>query len=164
MTANQMTGETMFPHSLAEGRGAFLQAVYGWMAGGLALTAATAWVVAGSPSFANAVATNGFLFWGLAIAQIAIVVVLSARVERLSPSAASLLFLVYSALTGVTLSFVLLVFTGESVATTFLVTAGMFAALAGYGATTRRSLAGVGQFLFMGLIGVIASVVGLFGT
>ena len=163
MTANQMTGETMFPHSLAEGRGAFLQAVYGWMAGGLALTAATAWVVAGSPVFANAVAANGFLFWGLAIAQIAIVVVLSARVEGLSTSAASLLFLVYSALTGATLSFVLLVFTGESVATTFLVTAGMFAALAGYGATTGRSLAGVGQFLFMGLIGVIlASVVGLF--
>ena len=105
MTGNQMTGETMFPHSLAEGRGAFLQAVYGWMAGGLALTAATAWVVAGSPVFANAVAANGFLFWGLAIAQIAIVVVLSARVERLSTSAASLLFLVYSALTGVTVRF-----------------------------------------------------------
>ena len=163
MTANQTTGETTFPHSLAEGRGVFLQAVYGWMAGGLALTAATAWVVAGSPAFAGAVATNGFLFWGLAIAQIAIVIVLSARVERLATSAASLLFLVDSALTGVTLSFVLLVFTGESVATTFFVTACMFAALAGYGATTHRSLAGVGQVLFMGLIGVVlASVVGLF--
>ena len=69
----------------------------------------------------------------------------------------------YSALTGITISFVLLAYTGESVATTFMVTAGMFGAMAAYGTTTRRSLAGFGQFLFMGLIGVvIASVVGMF--
>ena len=66
-------------------------------------------------------------------------------------------------MTGVTLSFVLLAYTGESVATTFLVTAGAFGGLAMYGTVTRRSLAGLGQFLFMGLIGVVlASVVGMF--
>jgi len=75
----------------------------------------------------------------------------------------SLLFVAYSALTGVTISFVLLAYTGESVATTFFITAGMFGAMAAYGTTTRRSLAGFGQFLFMGLIGVVlASVIGLF--
>jgi uncharacterized protein len=70
---------------------------------------------------------------------------------------------VYSALTGVTISFVLLAYTGESVANTFIVTAGMFGGLAAYGTLTRRSLAGMGSFLFMGLIGVVlASVVGIF--
>jgi hypothetical protein len=76
---------------------------------------------------------------------------------------ATLLFLGYSALTGVTFSFLLLVYTGQSIATTFFITAGMFGALAIFGTTTSRSLAGWGQFLFMGLIGVVlASVVGLF--
>jgi FtsH-binding integral membrane protein len=74
-----------------------------------------------------------------------------------------MLFILYSALTGVTFSFVLLAFTGESVATTFLVCAGTFGAMAAYGTTTSRSLAGWGQFLFMGLIGVVlASIVGIF--
>jgi FtsH-binding integral membrane protein len=137
--------------------------VYGWMAGGLAVTAATAWLVAGSPALVTAIASNRLLFWGLVIAELGIVFYLSARVDRLAASTASLLFVGYSALTGITISFVLLAFTGESVATTFVVTAGMFAALAAYGTTTRRSLAGLGQFLFMGLIGVVlASVVGIF--
>src|SRR5205814_9633430 len=75
----------------------------------------------------------------------------------------SALFMLYSALNGVTLSFILLVYTGESIGTTFLVTAGMFGAMALYGSTTSRSLAGVGQFFFMGLIGlVLASIVGMF--
>ena len=109
------------------------------------------------------IASNRPIFWGLVIAQLGIVFALSARVDRMAASTASLLFIVYSALTGVTMSFVLLAFTGESVATTFLVTAGMFGALAAYGTVTTRSLAGLGQFLFMGLIGVVlASVVGMF--
>jgi uncharacterized protein len=142
---------------------AFLRLVYGWMCGGLAITALTASAIASSPAFVVAVATNRVLFWGLMIAQLGIVFVLSARVDRLAPTTAGLLFSVYSALTGVTMAFVLLAFTGESVATTFMVTAGMFGAMAAYGTTTRRSLAGFGQFLFMGLIGiVIASIVGIF--
>jgi hypothetical protein len=142
---------------------AFLRAVYGWMCAGLAITAVTAMVIASSPGVVVAIATNRLLFWGLVIAQLGIVWTLSARVQRLAASTASMLFVAYSALTGVTISFVLLVYTGESVATTFLVTAGMFGALASYGTVTRRSLAGMGQFLFMGLIGVIlASVVGMF--
>ena len=141
----------------------FLRAVYGWMCGGLAITAVTASVIASSPAFVIAVATNRPLFWGLMIAQLGIVFVLSARVQQLAASTAALLFIAYSALTGVTISFVLLAYTGESVATTFVVTAGMFGALALYGTITQRSLAGFGQFLFMGLIGVVlASLVGIF--
>src|SRR5215813_12200426 len=141
----------------------FMRGVYGWMCGGLALTAVTAWVVSSSPALVAAIFGNRLLFWVLVLAQLGIVFALSARVERMTVGTASWLFAAYSALTGVTLSAVLLVFTGESVFTTFVVTAGMFGALAMYGTVTRRQLSGLGQFLFMGLIGlVLASIVGLF--
>ena len=165
MTPSDVRPSSAFPSAvpLADRVTAFLSAVYGWMCAGLAITATSAWVIAGSPTIVRAIATNRVLFWGLMIAQLGIVFVLSARVQRLAASTASLLFVLYSALTGVTMAFVLLAFTGESVATTFLVTAGMFGGLAVYGTVTRRSLAGLGQFLFMGLIGVVlASVVGMF--
>ncbi len=141
----------------------FMRGVYGWMCGGLAITAAVAWFVSSSPALVRAIFGNRAVFWVLALAQLGIVFALSARVERMAASTATMLFAVYSALTGVTLSSILLVFTGESVFTTFLVTAGMFGALAAYGTVTRRDLSGVGQFLFMGLIGlVLASLVGIF--
>lgn len=165
MNRYEMTPESTFstPYAADERVTTFLRSVYGWMAVGLSVTAAVAWLVAGSPEIAVAIARNRLLFWGLLLAQLGIVVWLSARVQTMAAGTASLLFLVYSALTGVTLSFILLAFTGQSVATTFFVTAGTFGALATYGTVTRRSLAGWGQFLFMGLIGVvIASVVGMF--
>ena len=91
----------------------FLRAVYGWMCGGLAITAVSATVIASSPAFVQAVATNRLLFWGLMIAQLGIVFVLSALVQQLAASTAALLFIAYSALTGITISFVLLAYTGE---------------------------------------------------
>jgi FtsH-binding integral membrane protein len=141
----------------------FMRGVYGWMCGGLALTAATAWLVSSSPALVAAIFGNRLVFWVLILAQLGIVFALSARIERMAASTATLLFAAYAALTGVTLSAILLVFTGESVFTTFVVTAGMFGALATYGTVTRRELSGLGQFLFMGLIGLIlASLVGVF--
>ncbi|HXA98100.1 MAG TPA: Bax inhibitor-1/YccA family protein, partial [Candidatus Dormibacteraeota bacterium] len=119
--------------------------------------------IAGSPALMQALVGNSVLFIGLFVGQIALVFFLSARVDKLAPGTASLLFIVYAALTGVTLSVLVLAYTGSSIATTFVVTAGMFGALALYGSTTKRSLAGMGQFLFMGLIGVVlASIVGIF--
>ena len=142
---------------------AFLRGVYGWMAVGLAITAVTAFFVAATPSIVYAIVTNRVLFWGIVIAQLGIVFGLSARVQTLSASTASMLFIVYSVLTGLTMSVILLAFTGQSVANTFMVTAGMFGALAFYGTVTRRDLSGLGSFLFMGLIGVVlASIVGMF--
>src|SRR5581483_10227510 len=142
---------------------AFLTAAYGWMALGLGITAAVAWNVAANPALVNAIAANRAIFWVLFIAQLGIVFTMSARVTRMASSTASLLFVLYSALTGVVLSFILLLYTGESVATTFVVTAGTFGAMSLYGATTRRDLTGFGHFLFMGLIGVVlASIVGMF--
>jgi FtsH-binding integral membrane protein len=142
---------------------AFLRAVYGWMCVGLAVTAVVAYAIASSPALIGGLVSNRLLFLGLFLAQIGVVFALSARVDRISPGAASLLFVAYSALTGVTFSVILVAYTGASIATTFMVTAGTFGALALYGTTTRRSLAGLGQFFFMGLIGlVLASVVGMF--
>jgi uncharacterized protein len=141
----------------------FVRGVYGWMCGGLAITAATAWLVANSPSILTAIVTNRLLFWAIIIAQFGIVITLSARVSRLAAGTASALFIAYSALTGVTLSFVLLLYTAESIASTFIICSGMFGALALYGTFTKRNLSGFGQFMFMGLIGlVLASLVGMF--
>ena len=165
MARNEMTTDATYPltGTDAERVSLFLRAVYGWMCVGLVTTALTAWYVAGSQTVVTAIVTNRLLFWAIIIAQFGIVIVLSTRVQTLASSTAALLFLAYSALTGVTISFVLLAYTGESVAETFVVTAGMFGALALYGTVTARSLAGMGHFLFMGLIGVvIASVVGIF--
>lgn len=149
--------------SAAERITGFLRGVYGWMATGLAITALVAYYVASSPGLIETIFTNRVMFWGIVIAQFGIVLFLSVRVQRLAPATASLLFMVYAALTGLTLSIVLVAFTGESVAMTFLVAAGMFGAMAAYGTMTKRDLSGWGQFLFMGLIGVVvASFVGIF--
>ena len=97
------------------------------------------------------------------IAELVLVVYLSARVDKIAPSTAGTLFLAYSALNGVTFALILLAYTGASVANAFFVTAGMFGALAVYGSVTKRDLSGMGRFMFMGLIGlVLAGVVSIF--
>ncbi len=166
MNEFQMTPASAFSPTgalTAERITAFLRKVYGWMFVGLGLTAAVSLAVASSPAMTQLLFGNRFLFIGLAIVEIGLVFYLSARVHKLSAGMASGLFLLYSALNGVTMSFIFLAYSGTSIATTFFVTAGMFGALALFGTTTKRSLAGVGQFAFMGLIGVLlASIVGMF--
>jgi len=143
--------------------GAFLSRVYGWMFAGLLITAVTAFVVASSPQLIELVLLNRLVFWALIIAQLGLVFYLSARVEKVAPVTAAGLFILYSALTGVTSSVILLVYTGASIVSAFVISAGMFGTMAVFGSVTKRSLAGWGQFLFMGLIGVIiASIVGFF--
>lgn len=141
----------------------FLRKVYGWMFVGLGITASVAYAVSTSQKLVQTIFANPFLLMGLFIVEIGMVFFLSARVQKLAPATAAALFLGYSALNGVTLSLILLMYTATSIASTFAITAGMFGALALFGTVTRRSLAGVGQFAFMGLIGVIlASIVGMF--
>lgn len=141
----------------------FLGRVYGWMFAGLLITSATAFAVASSPTLIETFLLNRILFWGMLFAQLGLVFFLSAKVNTVAPTTAAGLFIVYSALVGVTLSVILLVYTSTSIATTFVITAGMFGATAIYGSVTKRSLAGWGQFFFMGLIGLIlASIVGIF--
>jgi len=141
----------------AERATAFLRKVYGWMCVGLGVTAVVATAVASSPTLVQAIFGNPILFFGLIIGEFGLVFYLSARIQKLEATTAAALFLLYSALNGATLSLILLRYTGTSIASTFLVTAAMFGALAIYGSTTKRSLAGVGQFVFMGLIGIIVA-------
>ena len=141
----------------------FLRSVYGWMFAGLGITALTAFLVASTPAILEMIVLNRGLIWVLFLAQLGLVFFLSARVNSLAPTTAAGLFILYSALVGVTSSILLIIYTGSSIGTTFLITAGMFGSMAVFGTVTKRSLAGVGQFFFMGLIGLIlAMVVGLF--
>jgi FtsH-binding integral membrane protein len=138
----------------------FLTQAFGWMFAGLLLTAGVAYVVQTSTSLVNAAAG---LFLPLFIVQIVLVVAISAGINRMSATVALGLFFVYAALMGVTLSFIFIAYNLGSIAAAFVSAAGMFGAAAAYGAITKRSLASVGGYAFMGLIGiVIASVVNLF--
>lgn len=141
----------------------FVAAVYRWMALGLLVTAAVAAGVAGSETAVRLVLGNRLVLVGLLVAELGIVIGISAAAQRLSAAAAGGLFLLYSALNGATLSVVLLVYTQGSVALAFAVTAGTFGAMSVYGTVTRRDLSSWRSFLFMGLIGVVvASVVNVF--
>ena len=140
-----------------------MMGVYRWMTLGLAVTAVIAYSVATSEAALRLVIGNRFVFFGLIIAEFGLVMALSAAANRLSMATAGGLFLLYSALNGATLSVVLLAYTGSSVATAFVTTAGTFGAMSVYATVTRRDLSSWGTFLFMGLIGVvIASLVNLF--
>jgi hypothetical protein len=141
----------------------FMASVYRWMTLGLLVTAGVAFYVASTPSVLQVVFGNRMVFWGLVIAQFGLVIALSAAVNKLSAGVAGALFLLYSALTGATISVVLLAYTGASVASAFAVTAGTFLAMSIYGTVTKRDLTSWSSFLFMGLIGVvIASIVNIF--
>ena len=136
--------------------------VYLWMTGGLALTGAVAWVVANTPALLNIIFGNQIVFWGLLIAELVLVISLSAAINKLSFSAAALMFVVYSALNGATLSSIFLLYELSSIAEIFFVTAGGFAALAFIGTVTKKDLSGLGTFLIIALVGlIIASIVGM---
>ncbi len=139
----------------------FVYGVYGWMAGGLALTALIGMWIANSPQALIFLAQNPWLIWVLFIGQL--VMVISIGVPSVSGTTSTILYILYSALTGVTLSGIFLVYTKASIALAFFSTAGMFGAMAIYGYTTKKDLTRMGQILFMMLIGiVIASLINLF--
>lgn len=141
----------------------FLAKVFNWMAVGLALTAGLAFAVANSATAQQLIFGNRLVFYALIFGELGMVLYLSARIEKISATAATALFLLYSALNGVTMAAVLLMYTAASVATTFAVAGGMFAAMAVYGSVTKKDLTGMGSFMFMGLIGIIlASLVNMF--
>lgn len=140
-----------------------MTAVYRWMTVGLAVTAVVAYSVASSEEALRLVIGNRLVFFGLIIAEFGLVIGISAAANRLSAASAGGLFLLYSALNGATLSVVLLMYTGSSVALAFVTTAGTFGAMSVYATVTRRDLSSWGSFLMMGLLGVvIASVANIF--
>ena len=148
-----------FPATFAK----VMRNVYAWMACGLLMTALTAMLVAESPAIIYAIATNKLLMWGLFGAEIGLVLWLSAGINKMSSLTAGLMFAVYAILNGVTMSFIFLAYTMESIASTFFTTAGTFAVMSVIGYTTKKDLSAIGKILTMLLIGlVIATIVNHF--
>ena len=142
---------------------ALMSKVYLWMTLALVVTGMTAYYVASSPAILYAIVTNQIAFWGLFIGELVLVFVLSSRIMSLSFVTASLMFVIYSIMNGVFFSFILRAYTEQSIATTFLITAGTFAAMSLFGFVTKRDLSTMGRILFMLLIGLlIATVVNIF--
>jgi len=142
---------------------AFMRGVYTWMCGGLLTTAALALFTASSPALLQVIYGNPIMPWVVMLSPLVLVFVLSGMINRLSANAASGLFLLYSALMGLSLSFVFLAYSPAAISKAFFAAAGMFGAMSIYGYTTKKDLTSWGSFLFMGLIGVIlASVVNIF--
>lgn len=149
------------PTQLSEA--SFISRVYQWMSLGLVMSgAASAWLLT-QPALMKAIFTNSLLLVGLVIAELALVIWLSAAAMRMSHALAVAVYLAYSFLNGVTLASIFLVYTGSSIMTTFMVTAGTFFFFSVYGMTTKRDLTSVGSLAMMGLFGIIiASLVNIF--
>ncbi len=140
-----------------------MRKVYVWMTMALVITGFTAYGVATSPGILQAIYSNQILFWGLVIAEFALVIGVSAAINRLSLAMATLMFILYSVINGALLSFIFLAYTASSIATVFFITAGTFAVMAFIGYTTKTDLTSMGKILMMALIGlIIATVVNLF--
>jgi len=141
----------------------YLTKVYNWMAIALLITGLVAYFTAGSEQLLQLIFGNKLLFFGLIIAEIGLVGYIAARIQKLTSSTAISLFILYSALNGLTLAFVFMIYTSASITSTFFITGGTFGAMSLYGYITKRDLTKIGNIAFMALIGIIiASVVNIF--
>lgn len=142
---------------------ALMRKVYVWMTLALVLTGITAYGVASSPGLMMTIIQTPAIMWGLIIAELAIVIAISAAINRLSLTTATLLFVLYSVLNGATFSLIFAVYTMSSIANVFFITAGTFGVMAAYGYFTKRDLSSLGKLLLMALIGlIIATLVNVF--
>jgi len=140
----------------------FMLKVYSWMTFGLIITGTIASVTASSPAFLKTI-TGGGLFTVLIIAELLLVWGIGLFIKKLSSLTAGLLFILYSAVNGLTLSVIFLIYTSSSIGLTFFVTAGTFAIMSMYGYVTKRDLTSIGNFCIMALIGlIIATIVNIF--
>ena len=159
---NRTAQRTAASVTVDEGLRAHMLRVYNYMASGLALTGIVAYMVAGVPELTSLFVYSP-LSWLFILAPLGLVLFLSFRISKMSFASAQAAFWIYAGLMGISLASILLMYTGESIARVFFITAGTFAGMSIYGYTTKRDLTGFGQFLMMGLIGIIiASVVNLF--
>jgi len=148
---------------VSELQGAFIRRVYNWMIAGLALTGLMAHLTATSQTLTQIVFGNPLVFFALIIGELALVFVLAGRAETMRPQTAMTLFIIYSLLNGLTLSFIFIAYARSTITSAFFVTAGTFGAMSFYGYVTKKDLTSWGSFLFMGLIGIIiASLVNMF--
>jgi FtsH-binding integral membrane protein len=165
---NQPTYQPYRPYGVTEAQvaaenAAFMRKVYAFMAAGLLATGLTALLVASSETALQLIFGNRIVFYGLLFGELAMVWSFSSLAQRMSAVGAGALFFAYAIMNGLTLSVIFLVYTASSISLTFFVTAGTFGAMSLYGLVTRRDLTSVGNFMMMGLIGlIIASLVNLF--
>jgi FtsH-binding integral membrane protein len=143
--------------------GAFMSKVYSWMTLALFITGIVAMYVASSEQLLSIIFGTKYMFMGLILAQLGVVWYLSARVSKLSYITAIIMFILYSVLSGITLSSIFIIYTASSIASTFFITAGTFAVMSLAGFFTKKDLSGFGAIMMMGLIGlIIATVVNYF--
>ena len=141
----------------------FIARVYAWMSLALFLTALTSFFVASSPALLSVIFGNKLVFYGLLLGELGLVFYLTSRLFRMSAETATALFLGYSILNGLTMAFIFIIYTTGSIASTFLITAGIFGIMSAYGFYTKKDLTSIGNLCFMGLIGIIiASIVNIF--
>ncbi|MEY3243084.1 MAG: hypothetical protein RIR11_4523 [Bacteroidota bacterium] len=153
----------MTPEQVRIEQASFISKVYGWMSFALALTGLTAVLIAKTPALTQFFLGNKILFYGLILGQLGLVAWLSLAIQKMSATMATSVFLGYSVLNGITMASIFVIYTASSIASTFFITAGTFAAMSVYGYTTKRDLTSMGNLLMMGLIGVIiASIVNIF--
>ena len=166
MNYNELNFDTMTREqglSMSTAFPVLMRKVYVWMTLALVITGATAYGVATSPGIQMALFSNQLLFWGLVIAEFALVIGISAAINRLSLTTATLMFILYSVINGAMLSSIFLIYTMSSIASVFFITAGTFGVMALIGYTTKKDLTSMGRILFMALIGIIiATVVNIF--
>jgi FtsH-binding integral membrane protein len=137
--------------------------VYNFMAMALSISGAVALGASKSPTLMNALFSNPIIFILFALIPIGLSVYMSAKMETLSLNSLTILFAIYSAMIGLTLAPLFLIYTGESIVRIFFISAAVFGSVSLYGYTTKKDLTSFGSFLFMGLIGlVIASLVNIF--
>lgn len=143
--------------------GVFIRRVYNWMMVGLAITGFMAYFTANNDALLNLIFGSRMIFYALIFGELALVFILVGRIQKMQASTASAMFIIYSLLNGLTLSFIFLIYTKSTVYTAFFVTAGTFGVMSVYGYTTKKDLTSWGSFLIMGLFGIIiASVVNFF--
>jgi uncharacterized protein len=133
----------------------YMQRVFSWMFVGLLMTAVVSFLLSRNNNVISYFSAHPYGFFGILIAELVMVFYLSARIHKLSVTAATLLFFIYAALNGITFSLLFSIYTAESIGTTFFITAGMFGAISVYGYVTKRDLSRMGSILFMALIGLL---------
>ncbi len=158
-----MTTKTLTPDQIQKEQASFITKVYGWMCGALMVTGLVSMWTASTPALVEIINGNSIIFFGLIIAEFLCVAYLAAAVEKISSQTATIILIGYAALNGLTLSALFLIYTSESIAITFFITAGTFGIMSIYGYYTKKDLTTIGNIAFMAMIGlIIASIVNIF--
>ncbi len=155
MFSNNSWQQTTRPRDFSQALSAFMSAVYLWMVVGITISGLTAWFVSTRPEIVVYMLQNPFLFYGMIIAQLGLVIAITGWVQRMSVAMASFIYVTYATLVGFTFSSIFLVYTHASIASAFAVTAFAFAGLSVFGYTTKKDLGPIASFCIMGLFGMI---------